>query len=165
MDRGFYAFSGLVLFIIKWNIDRLLGAYFFDAKWMPYHYLFPGTDYLFPGMEFAGMVLELEREAFLLLLLGTALPFIYVGVILTVKRLRSTGLPTLLAALFFVPFINLLFFAVLSCLPGKGDTANGSEISPPSFLKRVVPQAPRANFFFSIWVLIQIRTKIFVPST
>ena len=78
MDRGFYVLSGLVLFIIKWNIDRLLGAYFFDAKWMPYEYLFPGT-------EFAGMVLELKREAFLLLLLGTALPFIYVGVTLTVK--------------------------------------------------------------------------------
>ena len=126
VDRGFYVLSGLVLFIIKWNIDRLLGAYFFDAKWMPYQYLFPGT-------EFAGMVLELKREAFLLLLLGTALPFIYVGVTLTVKRLRSIGIPTFLAALFFVPFINLLFFAVLSCLPRKGEKGSTQEISPPSF--------------------------------
>ena len=145
VDRGFYALSGLVLFIIKWNIDRLLGAYFFDAQWMPYQYLFPGP-------EFAGVLLELERDTFLLLLLGSALPFIYVGVILTVKRLRSIGVPSFLAALFFVPFINLLFFAMLSFLPEKGDNGRGSEISPPSFLKRVVPQAPRANFFFSIWV-------------
>ena len=151
VDRGFYVLSGLVLFIIKWNIDRLLGAYFFDAKWMPYQYLFPGTEYLFPGTEFVGMVLELKREAFLLLLLGTALPFIYVGVTLTVKRLRSIGIPTFLAALFFVPFINLLFFAVLSCLPGREEGAH-HEISPPSFLKRLVPRSPRANFFFSIWV-------------
>ena len=112
VDRGFYALSGLVLFIIKWNIDRLLGAYFFDAKWMPYQYLFPGP-------EFADVLLELERDTFLPLLLGSALPFIYVGVILTVKRLRSIGVPSFLAALFFVPFINLLFFAMLSFLPKK----------------------------------------------
>ena len=147
VERGFYIISGLLLFIIKWNIDRLLGAYFFDAKWMPYQYLFPGT-------EFAGIILELKREAFLLLLLGTALPFIYVGVILTVKRLRSIGIPTFLAVLFFVPFINLLFFAVLSCLPGREDSETSREVDPPPFLKRLVPRAPRANFFFSIWVSV-----------
>jgi len=145
VNRGFYALSGLVLFVIKWNMDRLLGAYFFDDIWMPYQYLFPGP-------EFAKVVWGSKTDFFLPLLLGSALPFIYVGVILTVKRLRSIGAPSFLAALFFVPFINLLFFALLSCMPEEPDTGSGSEISPPSFLKRVAPKAHRSNFFFSVWV-------------
>ena len=28
VDRGFYAIAGLVFFIVKWNIDRLLGGHF-----------------------------------------------------------------------------------------------------------------------------------------
>jgi hypothetical protein len=33
------------------------------------------------------------------------------------KRLRSAGLPAQLVALFFIPFLNLLFFLVLCLLP------------------------------------------------
>ncbi|HAY75560.1 MAG TPA: hypothetical protein DCY32_07795, partial [Opitutae bacterium] len=48
---------------------------------------------------------------------GLALPFIYLGLVLTVKRLRSLGWPIYSSILFFVPFVNLLFFFLLSMLP------------------------------------------------
>ena len=103
VDRGFYLITGIVLFIVKWNIDRLLGGHFFSVSWMPYQYLLPGIELPEAAHD--------QRDLFLVLAV-TALPFIYVGVILTVKRLRSIGVPSFLAVLFFMPFINLLFFTV-----------------------------------------------------
>ena len=103
VDRGFYAIAGLVLFVVKWNIDRLLGGHFFSVSWMPYQYLLPGIELPEAAHD--------QRDLFLVLAV-TALPFIYVGVILTVKRLRSIGVPSFLAVLFFMPFIHLLFFTV-----------------------------------------------------
>ena len=84
VGRGFYLVAGLVLFGVKWNIDRLVGQHFFSVSWMPYSYLMPGMD----------LPTALKDKQSLLLALGvTALPFIYLGVVLTVKRLRSLGLP------------------------------------------------------------------------
>ena len=145
VDRGFYAIAGLVLFIVKWNIDRLLGGHFFSVSWMPYQYLLPGIELPEAAHD--------QRDLFLVLAV-TALPFIYVGVILTVKRLRSIGVPSFLAVLFFMPFINLLFFTVLSFLPAKGEERHTSEIPPPPFLTRFVPRTRTANFFFAIWAAV-----------
>jgi hypothetical protein len=58
-------------------------------------------------------------------LVVTALPFIYVGLTMTVRRLRDLDYPLWLTALFFVPAVNLLFFFVLCVLPSaSGDTSN-----------------------------------------
>jgi hypothetical protein len=40
---------------------------------------------------------------------------------MTLKRLRSAGLSLPLAALFFVPFVNLVFFLALSLWPERGE--------------------------------------------
>ena len=145
VDRGFYAIAGLVLFIVKWNTDRLLGGHFFSVSWMPYQYLLPGIELPEAAHD--------QRDLFLVLAV-TALPFIYVGVILTVKRLRSIGVPSFLAVMFFMPFINLLFFTVLSFLPAKREERHTSEIPPPPFLTRFVPRTRTANFFFAIWAAV-----------
>ena len=85
--------AGLVLFGVKWNVDRLVGQHFFSVSWMPYSYLMPGMD-LPTALK--------DKQSLLLALAVTALPFIYLGVVLTVKRLRSLRLPRFLVALFFV---------------------------------------------------------------
>jgi uncharacterized membrane protein YhaH (DUF805 family) len=48
-----------------------------------------------------------------------AAPFIAIGLILTIRRLRDARLPPALVALFFVPFANLLFFAACALVPGQ----------------------------------------------
>jgi len=50
-------------------------------------------------------------------MLVVAILFIWVGVVLTLRRVRSAGLPLGWVILFFAPVLNLLFFAVLSVMP------------------------------------------------
>ena len=50
-------------------------------------------------------------------LAAVAVPFVWAGVFLTLRRLRDAGLPVWLVALFFVPFLNLLLFLVLCAAP------------------------------------------------
>src|SRR4051812_1458348 len=52
-------------------------------------------------------------------MVALSLPFIWLGVSMTIKRLRSAGFAPQLVALFFLPFLNLLFFLVLCLSPEK----------------------------------------------
>jgi uncharacterized membrane protein YhaH (DUF805 family) len=50
---------------------------------------------------------------------GVALPFIAIGVWLTVRRLIDAALSPWLALLFFAPFANLIFFALCAFAPSR----------------------------------------------
>ena len=107
LGRSVYAFTGIALFLVKWNLDRLISFLTYDSFPSPFPYLLPVADFQSEK--------ELSNDA--LLMLAMALPFIYVGIALTVKRLRSLQWPLLTCILFFLPFVNLLFFFLLSILP------------------------------------------------
>src|SRR5439155_3515396 len=62
-----------------------------------------------------------------------ALPFIWVGLALTVRRLRDAGLPLGLVLLFFVPFVNLVVFLILSVAPPQPERARAAEPPPERF--------------------------------
>jgi hypothetical protein len=55
---------------------------------------------------------------------ATTLPFIAVGFVLVLWRLNDINAPRLLAALFFVPLVNYLFFAFLSLQQSKGGSSS-----------------------------------------
>jgi uncharacterized membrane protein YhaH (DUF805 family) len=112
MSRGDYAKWGLGLFFLKYNLDRLLGAWLFGQTWLPWSYLLgnrgqPGPANWSPN-----------HLAFAFCLLLTSLLFIWAGVVMTLRRLRDVGWPRWLVVVFFLPFINLLFFAFLCACPG-----------------------------------------------
>ena len=65
-------------------------------------------------------------------------PFVWVGVALTLRRLRDAGMPGWLVALFFVPFLNLLLFLVLSAVPSTREAAAG-----PGSSRRLARLLPR----------------------
>lgn len=150
LGRGLYIVVGLALFLIKWNLDRLLSGYFFSVSWMPYRYLIPGMEGLDEALE--------GRRDLLMTLAVTALPFVYLGVLFTVKRLRSIGAPLFLVGLFFIPFINLLFFVVLSVLPPR-QTENEVD-HPPHWLERTLPRDRWASFFLSAWAAVLVGLPI-----
>src|SRR5215472_9854396 len=52
-------------------------------------------------------------------MLATALPFIWLGVTLTLKRLRSAGWPISLVLLFFAPFLKIVFLLALCIVPER----------------------------------------------
>src|SRR5262249_58456667 len=58
-------------------------------------------------------------RGFALALLAVALPFIWVGVTLTLQRLRDAQLPLGLVVLFFIPAVNLLLILGLCLVPSR----------------------------------------------
>src|SRR3954468_3572217 len=104
IDRGTYALVGLLGFALKHNLDRLVASYFFHRHWGIFNYWVPVRDVI-RITQIGG-----PDAAFLATMVALSLPFIWIGVVLTLKRLRSAQLPAPLLAFFFVPFLNLAFF-------------------------------------------------------
>lgn len=86
IDRGTYALIGLIGFAIKHNLDRLI-ARAFGRPWTLFNYWIP--------LNRVVRVWELSAQdaRMLAVLIAAALPFIWVGVVLTLKRLRTARLP------------------------------------------------------------------------
>ncbi len=132
ITRGPYVAVGIIGFGIKHNLDRFL-AYAFHRGWDLFNYWIPPEKFLRPG------ALAQEDIAFVVALVATSLPFIWVGTSLTARRLRSIGLPVWLTALFFSPVLNLLFFLLLSVLPGRPGASGYSDRPSNRFLDRLIP--------------------------
>ncbi len=111
VDRGLYALVGVLGFAVKHNLDRFVASFLFHRRWGLFNYWIP------PSKALRITALSREDARFLGTMLVIALPFIWVGVVLTLKRLRSAGLPPWLVVAFFLPVVNLAFFALLSLMP------------------------------------------------
>jgi uncharacterized membrane protein YhaH (DUF805 family) len=114
IDRTPYLLTGVVLFLVKFAIDWTIATQAFGQPWSPFNYLVWPNDRVLRVFELG----DPERE-FSLTMLLVSLPFIWTGVILTLHRLRATGLPLSLILFFFVPLVNLLLFLVLVLLPTR----------------------------------------------
>lgn len=111
IGRRDYFLWGLLLAAIKYNIDRLVIVIWTGRGWFPFEY-FRAPNSL-SGDRVDGLSLPQ-----VITLLALAMPFVACGVQLTLRRLRDVGWPAALTVLFFVPFVNLIFFAILSVQPG-----------------------------------------------
>ncbi|HEX6803819.1 MAG TPA: hypothetical protein VF133_09090 [Terriglobales bacterium] len=146
VDRQTYVIVGLVGFALKHNLDRLIATYLFHRPWGLFNYWEP--------LRNAGRVTDLrgDETAFLATLIATALPFIWVGVVLTLKRLRSAGLSPAWVVLFFAPFLNLFFFLVLSLLPECEAVTVGKREGKP-FLQTFIPESALGSAAVAVLVV------------
>jgi uncharacterized membrane protein YhaH (DUF805 family) len=148
INRGPYALIGVLAFALKHNLDRVVAQTFFNRPWTIFSYWSPlalgtGIDTVSP-----------RDQKFLAAMVLLALPFIWIGVTLTVKRLRSAGLPLWLAALFFVPYLNLVFLALLCILPAR-ETAEQDELTAGragKWLSRLIPHSALGSAAMAILV-------------
>ena len=147
VDRGIYAWVGVVAFAIKHNLDRLVAALLFHRPWNFFNYWEP------LGKARLG-TLTSEDRAFLVTMAALALPFIWMGVVLTLKRLRSIGLPSSLIVFFFVPFLNLLFFLVLCVLPRRDSGKKVRESSPS--LDKLIPGSALGSAALSLTITVPL---------
>src|SRR5436190_7393890 len=124
IDRATYALVGVLGFAVKHNLDRFVASYGFHRPWGLFNYWVPVRD--------IARVTDLrgQEAIFLGTMVALSLPFIWVGVMLTMKRLRSAGMATQLVALFFVPFVNLFFFLVLCLVPARSLPQPGLQVEP-----------------------------------
>lgn len=139
--RTQYFLVGVAAFLLKSNVDRAVATYGFQRHWGLLNYWFPFPSVAPPVMS-NGFAARLG-----LTLLAISFPFIWLGLAQTLKRLRDIEQPLWLTVLFFVPFANVLFFAVLCLWPsapdGTGQPARRDE--PISFLMSLTdPAALRA---------------------
>jgi len=140
IGRARYLVIGFALFALKHNIDRLLAAAF-GYRWSIFNYWVFDTP---AGIE------ELTRRdaTFYAVLVLVALPFIWIGTVLTLRRLRDADLPLWLVALFFLPFLNLIFFIILSVVPSSDSIDKRSY--GPSRMSRVIPDSEFGSAVFGV---------------
>jgi uncharacterized membrane protein YhaH (DUF805 family) len=106
--------------------------------------------------------LSLAQAKYLEVMLAAAIPFIWLGLAMTVKRLRDVRQPVWLAAIFFVPIVNILFLLVLCVAPTDCFASPTSESGPEErdgvpwpktrSLGRFIPQSKLGAAVFAILV-------------
>lgn len=117
VSRTRYLSIGCVLFAVKFVIDWAISLFVFHRHWTP-------LDYFMPGNALNVLSDSPALRAYYATMVTIALPFIWTGVALTLRRLRSANLPVWLVKLFFVPVVNLLLFFMLAILPPRESEEN-----------------------------------------
>src|SRR4051794_29302587 len=110
IGRLAFVVAGLGLFATKYALDHSVARFVFGRGWAPW-------DYLVTSVPISSLINFTDDVTFHLTLLAIAIPFIVVGVALTLARLRAAGLPAALTIFFFLPVLNLLFFLLLALSP------------------------------------------------
>jgi uncharacterized membrane protein YhaH (DUF805 family) len=158
VDRGAYTLVGLVGFAIKHNLDRIVASWVFHKEWGIFNYYVP------PGQALRITSLPQQEALFFLTMLALSLPFIYVGIGMTLKRLRSAGLPEWLVVLFFAPFLNLLFFLLMAVIPARAETAPAA---PPHsrLLDRLIPRSALGSASMAVLLVVPLTLAALLLST
>src|ERR1700736_5652025 len=146
VSRKTYALVGFIGFGIKHNIDRFIARAYFPQSPSFFNYWAP------LGKAARLAQLSYEERRFLFTLVVVSLPFIWLGVNLTVRRLRDAAQPLWLVCLFFVPFVNVLCFLTLCFLPPKQTDAANEAAPWPRVrpLDTVIPRGKLASVMVSI---------------
>ncbi|MEO0322793.1 MAG: SRPBCC family protein [Myxococcota bacterium] len=112
VGRRSYALTGFSLMAIKYALDAALIYAFTKAVWTPLQYLSPA---LFTRTE----ILEGEQAWLLARLMVLALPFLWVGLSMSVRRARDAGYGGTLGLLFLFPGLNYLMMLALAAAPSR----------------------------------------------
>jgi uncharacterized membrane protein YhaH (DUF805 family) len=138
--RGRYLATGLILFALKHNLDRLI-AFAFGYPWSPVSYwvFVDRYDDGVLGSRYGIAQMNPGDALFYVVLLVFAIPFIWIGIVLTIRRLRDAGLPLWLVMLFFVPFLNVIFFMILVAIPSREPAVQGSKLVTQ--IGRLIPES------------------------
>jgi hypothetical protein len=152
IDRGTYAVIGLVGFALKHNLDRLVATYVFHRRWDLFNYWIPLS-------QVARITSLHESDArFLAGMVAFALPFIWIGVTLTLKRLRSVGWPLALVLLFFAPFLNLPFLLLLCFVPQRETPPEAATHPSPKrpLSIRIIPNSALGSAAASLLITVPL---------
>src|SRR5258708_4374484 len=156
-----YAISGCSAFVLEYFLDKYLAFAVFGRSWFWWSYLQPFG----PGVRLNAI--RSDTRAFAATLLALSLPFIWLGVTLTVQRLRDAGKPLWLVVLFFVPVINILFFLLLCVMGSHSVTAQREAMPWPEtrMLDRWIPRSAIGAGATAIGVTIAIGSMFTVVGT
>ncbi|MCZ7649359.1 MAG: DUF805 domain-containing protein [Planctomycetota bacterium] len=109
LGRARYVTLGVLLGALQYVINNAIAEVYFWRAW-------PLLAFVLP--EPASYCTELDRDLNTAILF-VALPFVWAGLVLTVRRLRDALWPAWLALFFFVPLLNVLLFGALALAPSR----------------------------------------------
>lgn len=140
LGRGPYLFWAVALFAVKFVLDWAVSEAIFGRSWNVFDYFRTQGSI---GNAFRDNHDRVHYASLLLL----SLPFLWAGVVLTLRRLRSARLPEYLVLLFFIPIIKLFLFGLLGVLPeAKADVEPTDEVDGiKTFLGRLIPRHPAGS--------------------
>src|SRR5947209_80661 len=112
VSRRAYFTHGAALMVLKYLVDATLIWVIARQPWTPW-------DYVMTGANFAHSKLGAAPGALLPILATWTVPFLWIGLTMTLRRAIDAGLSAWLALLFFLPLVNYLLMATLSLLPAR----------------------------------------------
>lgn len=110
VDRRFYLRAGVALTALKYVLDAELIMFASGHMWTP-------VDYLSPALTTRSAILQGDAAWALIVLVGMSLPFMWVGLSMSLRRAADAGLNPLVALLFLVPGFNYVTMVLLAVMP------------------------------------------------
>lgn len=112
IDRRTYLVHGVALVAFKYMVDAAAVWLVLGVFWTPLNYVSP---LLGARAELLGAPLW-----FVGAMLAWSLPFLWIGVSMTLRRAIDSGRPPWLSLLFFVPLVNYFVMVLLCVSPSRG---------------------------------------------
>jgi uncharacterized membrane protein YhaH (DUF805 family) len=130
VDRKTYLVYGLALAAVKYSGDASIVALLTSQFWFPGNYLRSASALV--------TVPAAAAPSWLMPMLALwTLPFMWIGIALTLRRARDAGWSPWWALAFFIPFANYIVMALLCALPTS--ESNGGDAAPADPEHRSIP--------------------------
>ena len=117
-----YALSGFGLMGLKYVVEALV-IHQFTGRWLT------PLDYFSPLLTSRQAVVG-DADFLLLFLIVWTLPFLWIGVSMTVRRAEDAGLSPFVALLYFVPVVNYVLMLTLCAIPSRAPRAAPTPARP-----------------------------------
>lgn len=108
--RRQYIFAGVALMAVKYVVDAALIYWATGLVWTPLDYLLSLAN--ISNSKAAAFTVGLSMT-----LIIWTIPFVWIGVLLSVRRAKDAGLPPWIVVAFFIPVANYLLMALLAAWP------------------------------------------------
>ncbi|HUR29061.1 MAG TPA: SRPBCC family protein, partial [Planctomycetota bacterium] len=119
VDRRTYALVGFGLMLFKYAVDATAIHTFAHAIWTP-------LDYMSPLITVRQQKLGPDHAGLQLALALWTLPFMWIGLTMTIRRAYDAGFPAGAGLLYFVPVFNYLWMLSLCCAPSMAPRTRGT---------------------------------------
>jgi len=115
LDRKTYLIVGFTAMAVKFVVDAAAIYAVTGVIWTP-------IDYVYPLVSLNGAKTAPFPALFAFVMLAWSIPFIWLGVTMSVRRAEDAGVPAWFVVAFFLPFLNYALLLALGALP----TSRGS---------------------------------------
>ena len=119
VDRSTYLLHGAALMALKLGVDVVAVFAVTGRLWTP-------IDYLTPVLSARGGHLHARPQWLLLAMAVWTLPFLWIGISMSLRRALDAGLSPWIALLFFVPFVNWGLISALAIVPSRPRPAHAT---------------------------------------